>query len=188
MTDERDECDKCGDGGPTLDEVAEEADQSEEPSDDDSSPWWDATIEELELVAADRRDAGWGVLALSPQATDPELPAAGDQEQFGLAHTLSDDEADQLVALLESMTIDEFETFRRTVDTTCFLVSELRDTDTQRCVLVAGAYDVGAAEELASHATDVGDLFTRFQRLDGSAIASIRHDAYEKLLPPSLTE
>lgn len=162
--------------------------QGDESPDHGESSWWEATREELELVAAERRETGWEVLALRASETVPALPEAGAQDRFGLTYTLTDSEADQLVTLLENTTIDEFEAYRRTVGTTCFLVTELRDTETRQCVLVAGAYDVGAAEELANHAAEVGHLFTRFQYLDGTSVAEIRHDSYEKLLPPSLTD
>lgn len=155
---------------------------------DPDAVWWEAMVEEQELVADERREAGWAVGTIEATETAVELPEAGESSQFGLVHSLSDDAADELAELLEDTVIDEFEAYRRTVDTTCFLLTELRDTGNERCVLVAGVYDVNDAEALADHAAEVGHLFSRFQRPDGAVVAAVRHDAYEKLLPPSLTE
>lgn len=149
---------------------------------------WKATLEELDTLADDRRADGWDVLTTQAGDTAPEPPDAGETDRFGLVHVVPGDDADRLAALFEDTDIDEFEAYRRTVGTTCFLVTELRDTESRQCVLVAGAYDVGDAQELADHAAEVGHLFTRFQRLDGTPVAEVRHDSYEKLLPPSLTE
>jgi hypothetical protein len=149
---------------------------------------WAATLEELAALAEDRRASGWSVLTTQAGDTAPEPPDAGETDQFGLVHVVPGDDADRLADLFADIEIDEFEAYRRTVGTTCFLVTELRDTETRQCVLVAGAYDVGEAETLATHAAEVGHLFTRFQRLDGTPVAEIRHDSFEKLLPLSLTE
>jgi len=170
-------------------EPTEETDErlDQRPTDAEKTGWA-ATLEEQELVADERREAGWEVLAVQAGDTAPEPPDAGDTDRFGLVYVIPGDEADELAALLEGTEIDEFEAYRRTVGTTCFLLTELRDTGSRRCVLVAGAYDVGDAEALADHAAAVGHLFSRFRRLDGSIVATVRHDACEKLLPPSLTE
>lgn len=157
------------------------------PSDADKAGWA-ATLEELQALADERRTEGWDVLATQSGHTAPEPPDAGDTDQFGLVYVIPGDDADRLADLLADAAFDEFEAYRRTVDGTCFLVTELRDTERRQCVLVAGAYDVADARPLAAHAAEVGHLFSRFQRLNGTPVAEVRHDAYEKLLPASLTE
>jgi hypothetical protein len=170
-------------------EPTEETDErvDERPSDAEKTGWA-ATLQEQQLVADERREAGWEVLTVQAGDTAPEPPDAGDTDRFGLVYVIPGDEADEFAALLEGTEINEFEAYRRTVGTTCFLLTELRDTANERCVLVAGAYELGDAEALADHAAEVGHLFSRFQRLDGSVVAAVRHESYEKLLPPLLTE
>jgi hypothetical protein len=148
---------------------------------------WEATLDELQQLADQRREAGWEVAVTRAGNTAPEPPDAGDTDRFGLVYVVPGDEADELEALLEGAEIDEFEAYRRTVGTTCFLVTELRATESRRCALVAGAYDVGDAGPLAEHADSVGHLYSRLQRLDGSLVAEVRHEEYEKLLAESLT-
>ena len=147
---------------------------------------WAATLEELSTLADQRQTDGWTVVKVQAGDTAPEPPDVGEKDTFGLVHVIPGDTADELTDLLDDGDIDEFETYRRTLGGTCYLITELRDTERQQCVLVAGAYDVAAAGALADHAAEVGHIFTRFQRLDGSLVAEVRHDAYEKLLPRSL--
>lgn len=164
-----------------------------EPTDDREDDWptaaeragWDATLEELAALAEQRRTDGWTVVTVSAVETEPEPPGE-DTAQSGLVYTVRDETADELTSLLAEAALDEFETYRRTVGGACYLVTELRDTHQQRCVLVAGAYDVAAAEPVAAHARKTGSIATRFHRLDGSVVAAVRHEAYEKLLPRSL--
>lgn len=157
------------------------------PSDTEKSGWA-ATLEELQALADERRAEGWTVLQTQAGDTAPESPDIGDTDQFGLVYVVPGDDADEITELFDTGAVDEFETYRRTVGGTCFLLTELRDTANRSCVIVAGAYEVGDAVPLASHAAEVGHVFTRFQRLDGSQVAEIRHEAYEKLFPPSLFE
>lgn len=170
---------------PRTEETDEPLD--ERPSDAEKTGW-KATLGEHDALADERRAAGWDVLQTQAGDTAPESPDSGDSDRFGLVYVIPGDDADRLAELFEEMAVDEFEAYRRTVGTTCFLVTEFRDTANQQCVIVAGAYDVGDAQSLADHAADVGHLFSRFQRLDGAPVAEVRHDAYEKLLPPSLVE
>lgn len=167
----------------------EETDErtDDRPSDGEKSGWA-ATLDELQALADERRADGWDVVATQAGHTAPEAPDDGDTENFGLVYVVPGDDADRLAELFDDAAVDEFEAYRRTIGGTCFLVTELRDTDTRQCVLVAGAYDVGDAGPLADHAASVGHLFTRLQRLDGTPVAEIKHSAYEKLLPTSLTE
>ncbi|NHX37525.1 MULTISPECIES: DUF7529 family protein [Halolamina] len=157
------------------------------PSDSDKQGWI-ATLEELHALAEERRADGWTVLTTQAGDTAPVPPETGDTDRFGLVHVVPGDDADELTELLADGTIDEFEAYRRTVNATCFLITELRDTERRECVLVATAYDLGEADALASHAADVGHIYTRIRRLDGTPVAEIRHEAYEKLLPASTTE
>lgn len=163
---------------------------ADEPADDRPTDaekaGWAATLEELSTLADQRREAGWTVVRTQAGNTAPEPPDAGDTDRFGLVHVVPGDAADELTDLFEDADIDEFETYRRTLGDTCYLITELRDTERERCVLVAAAYDVSEAGALADHAAEVGHIFTRFQRLDGSLVAEVRHEAYEKLLPRSL--
>ncbi|MFW5911309.1 MAG: DUF7529 family protein [Halolamina sp.] len=152
---------------------------------DEQKGGWAATLEEMHALADEREADGWAVLMTQAGDTAPMPPEAGDTDQFGLVHVVPGDDADEVEDLLEDGTFDEFEAYRRTVGSTCFLLTELRDTENGRCVLIASAYDVAEAEALAEHAADVGHLYTHLRRLDGTPVAEIRHDAYEKLLPPA---
>jgi hypothetical protein len=149
---------------------------------------WEAATDELELLAEERRMEGWELLTMTVSNAVPESPEPGKSDQFGLLYAVTEDEADRLTEFLDGAAIDEFEAYRRTVGATCFLLTELRDTENRLCVLVAGAYDVDEAKPLAAHAAEVGHLFTRFERHDGTLVAEFRQEAYEKLLPPSLVE
>lgn len=147
---------------------------------------WAATLEELSTLAGQRREDGWTVVTAQAGDTAPEPPDSGDTDRFGLVHVIPGDTAEELTDLFKDTEIDEFESYRRTLGGTCYLITELRDTEHRRCVLVAGAYDVAEAGALAAHAAEVDHLFTRLQRLDGRLVAEVRHEAYEKLLPRSL--
>jgi hypothetical protein len=163
-------------------------DRADDRPTDAEKAGWAATLEELAALADERREAGWSVVRTQAGNTAPEPPDAGDTDRFGLVHVVPGDDADELTALFEDAEIDEFESYRRSLGGTCYLITELRDTERRDCVLVASAYDVAEAGALADHAAEVGHVFTRFQRLDGELVAEVRHDAYEKLLPRALFE
>lgn len=166
--------------GPT--ETSGGSERDERPTGEEKAAW-KRVLEEMRNLAAERRQAGWSVVEIQAGDTVPEPPEAGDSDRFGVVFVVPGNVGEELVETLEDAEIDEFDVHRRVEGGTLFFLMELRDADRRVTVMSVGAYELAAAEALAQHATRVGYVFTHFRKLDGTHLASFRHEDYEKLLP-----
>ena len=93
--------------------------------------------------------------------------------------------AESLPAAVESADLDRSAAFRRRVGTDLFLVTRVTDPDERVAVLLVGAVDCSrpAASDLASDAREAGVLYSHVELLDGTHLATFRHDHPADFLP-----
>jgi len=164
--------------------------EADEPRGDTSEEKqaWSAVLEDVQTIASQLEADGWTAVTTPAGDTAPEPADAGPSDRFGFVHVVPGDDAGRIRELLDGAEITEFNVYSRTVGETFFFVTELRAPEQKTAVLVAGAYDVGEVRPLYETARERGCVYTHLQKLDGTHVASVRHDDFEKLFPDSLRE
>jgi hypothetical protein len=164
---------------------------------------WNATREELYGMAEELEEEGWDTLAVAADHVAPEGPNFEPKGRFGLSFTLVDNLADDVEAFVaetaglseaayedlgdgetrELDAFDRFEVFQRETEGHVYMVVVFFDDDTERALLLAGAYQVMFANPLREAVVEHDETYTHVLRLDGTPIASFRHEEWEPFFP-----
>lgn len=140
----------------------------------------DRTMREQALEAADGlaeelREGGWEVRVLTAGHVTPVSPDEA-AEDFGLIYIVPDSVGDELPALVDSGSFERYETFRRVTGTDLTLVTQLTDQANELAVILVGTVDLDRAGPLASAARERGELYSHVRLLDGTRLATFRHE------------
>lgn len=142
------------------------------------------TNEDMEAIAAERREEDWAVVSMPAVHTSPVSKDMGeDPERFGLVHILPDNYADEFAAAYEQGSFPEYLAYRNEIENSAFLVTELIDPDSETIILLASRYDLRHAESMVRSAIDEGELYTHVRTLDGTHLGSFRHEEFGALVP-----
>lgn len=144
---------------------------------------WSQTNEDMQAMAEQRRENGWEAVAIPAVHTAPTSRDAGDDDRFGIVYVIPNNYADDFSEALERGTFPRFEAYRNEIDGFVFLVVELLDPETETAILLAGQYELHNAQGMVTAARDEGALYTHVKVLDGTILGSIRHEAFEPLVP-----
>lgn len=145
---------------------------------------WMATIEDMEAIAEAREDDGWDVLTLIAGDTGLMGRDTGDDNgEFGLSYIVGANDAEAFREVFEAGEFPVYDVYRQTQLGTVFIVTELRDPDTDQVVLIAGAY-VQRDEQMCAYAAHQEDeMYTYVKKIDGTVLGVFHHDGYEKFFP-----
>ena len=164
---------------------------------------WNATREELYAMEEELEEEGWHVVAVSADHVAPEAPDFEPEGRFGLTYTFVDNVAEEVTEhvaetaglsieefdgldddeTLELGAFDRFEVFQRETDGHVYQVVAYFDDEAGAALLVAGAYQLLYATSLRETVVEEDVTYTHLQDLDGSPIASFRHDEWEPFFP-----
>ena len=137
---------------------------------------WRRTVMEMRSMASQLEAAGWDVTSVRAGDVAPEPPELGKPGRFGLVFTVPGSEEHAIRRVIETADVKEYAVHRRVLDSTAFIVVELRAPASRRSLFVAGVVDTGDAAALAAAATDRGEMYTHVRLLDGTTLGSVRHD------------
>jgi dsDNA-binding SOS-regulon protein len=146
---------------------------------------WERTLSEADEMAEQLRAEGWEVVTVRAGHTAALPPERGEADRFGLVYVAPDDVAESLPAAVESGDLERSEAFRRREGSDLFLVTRVSDPGAEVAVLLVGAVDLTTAETtaLATAAHERGRLHSHVELLDGTRLASFRHDHPADFLP-----
>jgi len=155
------------------------------PTSDAEREAWRLTNEDMEAVATERRREGYDVTTATAVHTNPVARSHGDDDRFGLVYILPDNHADDFRAAYERADgeFPDFVAYRREVNISSFLVTELLDQETETAIVVAGHFDARRVGGLAKSAIEADAMYTHAETLDGTHLGSVRHEEYEPFLP-----
>jgi hypothetical protein len=153
-------------------------------TDGDTSAWG-RTIREANEMADDLRADGWEVVTVRAGHVAPVTPEEGETDRFGLVYVAPDGVAESLPAAVDGAAFDRSAAFRQRVGSDLFLLTRVADTDAEVAVLLVGAVDLSrpTATALGSVARERGHLESHVELLDGTHLATFRHDHPEDFLP-----
>jgi len=143
---------------------------------------WKQTLEDMEAIAADRRQGGWDVITVTAAHTDTVSKDMGEDDEFGLVHILPNNHADQFTETYDSEEFTEYLAYGTEIDKFMYVVTELIDSDTNRSILIASRYDMALSMGLVESAEDEGVLYTHVKTIDGTLLGTFEHEEYEPLV------
>lgn len=155
-------------------------------SDDVLKDAWSRTLQDMESLADEAREGGWDVIEVAAGDTAPKSRSVGEPDEFGLVHVVPDEEAEALREAFEAGEFPRFEAYRNQIEGFVLLVTEFLDPETETAVLVAGQYQLRHAPGMVRAAEDEGEIYTHLKQLDGTLIASVRHDDWRPLVPEAV--
>jgi hypothetical protein len=146
---------------------------------------WQATLDDMEALAAEYEEEGWDTTAIPAGHTAAEHPDAGIEGRFGLAYVIPDNHAEAFETAFEAGEFPRYDVFRNEVGGQAFLVTVLVDPGTETAILLAGGFERRASRQLMHTASEAGEMYTHVQTLDGTQLGSFQHDDPEKFFPAS---
>ncbi|WP_254766324.1 DUF7529 family protein [Salinilacihabitans rarus] len=144
---------------------------------------WQQTLEDMRALEAQREEEGWEVVSLVAGDTAPTTPSTSRDDSFGLVFVVPGSDAEAFAEAFERGTFPRYEVYRNTADRHVFLVVEYLDPEEELAVLVAGAYSLERAEDMAKIAQREEEMYTHVRKLDGTVVGSFRHEKYAKFVP-----
>lgn len=143
---------------------------------------WGRLLDEMEGLAADRRDEGWEVYTLRAGQTDTVTKDMGEHDRFGLFHVLPKSDWQTFDEVYDEEVFTEYLVYGNSVEGSMFAVTEFLDVDGDRSIMIANSYDMTRARGLTQNAVEEGELYTYVRKIDGTIVGSFRHEEYEPLL------
>lgn len=143
---------------------------------------WTQTLEDMEAIAADRRDDGWAVVTLVAAHTDTVSRDMGEDDDFGLSHVVPNNHAERFVETYDDEAFTEYLAYGSEVEGFMYVVTELIDPAAERSILIAARYDRATARGLVESAREAGVLYTHVRTIDGTVLGTFEHEEYEPLL------
>jgi hypothetical protein len=155
------------------------------PTSDAEREAWKLTNEDMEAIANERRAEGWDVTTATAVHTNPANKDQGETDRFGFVYILPGNHADDFAAAYERADGDfaDFVVYRREINISAFLVTELLDPETKTAIVVAGHYDRRRAGGLVKNSIDEGEIYTHAQTLDGTHLGTVRHEEFDPFFP-----
>lgn len=179
---------EAGDDADYADRIAATADAKRDA--------WQRTVDEMRAIAEELDADGWTVTTAGADHTAPEPPDAGPEGRYGLVHVVPSNVAEDVRDALaraagedapdaldapegagrELDAFGRYEVFRKEVGNDVFQVTVLFDDDTETALILAGNYELTHAEGLLRAAVERDAVYTHVQTLDGTTVASFRHE------------
>lgn len=144
---------------------------------------WQATLDELELLADEYEEKGWEVASIAALELTPKPSSAGDDDRWGLIHLIADNDVTEFLRAFQLGEFPTYQVYRQQVEGDVFLVTELTDPDAEAAILLAGGYTGMDATALVEETKEEGQVFTHVRTLDGTQYGSFRHEKPEKFFP-----
>lgn len=136
---------------------------------------WERVREDAEELAAELQADGWQVCVVQAGHV-AAVPPSASTDRHGLVYIVPDSVGEELPELVDESSFDRYEVFRTVAGNTLYLVIRVRDDETERGVVLSGAIDVEQGQELADAARERDELHSHVRLLDGTHLATFRHE------------
>jgi hypothetical protein len=156
-----------------------------QPTSDAEREAWRLTNEDMEAIAAERREEGYDATTVTAVHTNPVDSEHGDVDRFGFEYVVPGNQADDVEAAFERAdgVFPDFVVYRREVTESAFMVVELLDPETMTALVVASHYDRRRAGGLVKASVDAGETYSHLVTLDGTLLGSVRHEEFDPFFP-----
>lgn len=145
---------------------------------------WQATLDDMEDIADEHREAGRTVTAIAAVDAGPLGRDTNDEDgEYGLEFVIPDNRTEEFVEAFEAGDYPSYDVYRAEAETDAFVVEELVDEDAGRVILLAGAFPIRDETMCAFAAREEGEMYSFVRTLDGTRYGAFHHEGYEKFFP-----
>lgn len=144
---------------------------------------WQATLDEMEALAADYEDADWDVATISALEVATTPSSESKDGRWGLIYLIPDNQVEPFQRLFQRGDFPQYEVYRQEVEGDVFLVTVLTDPETEAALLLAGAYTGMHALGLVDETKEQNHVYTHVRTLDGTYYGTFRHEQPAKFFP-----
>ena len=145
---------------------------------------WAQTLEEMRLMADERREAGWEATTIMAAHTDAVSRDMGDHDRFGLMHIIPNNYVDDFVEAYDADAFTEYLFYTRELQSFMYGVIELIDPEDERSIFICFRYDLTFAGGMVKSAQEEGVLYSYIKQIDGTILAKIPYEDFEALVIP----
>ena len=143
---------------------------------------WATTLEEMEVMADDRRSDGWEVRTVMAAHTDTVTRDMREHDRFGLTHIIPNNHVDAFRDFWDPDEFTEYLIYANAVHGFMYTVIELIDPVDERSIFLATRYDMTMAKGMVDNAKEEGVLYSHVKSIDGTILASIPYEEFEPLV------
>ncbi len=143
---------------------------------------WKHTLDDMDAIAAERRDDGWDVRTLFSVHTDTVSRDMGDHDDFGLFHIVPNNQIHSFEEWFDPEEFTEYLVYGTDVEGYMYAVIEFIDPEAERSILLASRYDMTRAKGMVQSAQDEGVLYSRVKTVDGTVLGVFEHEEFNPLV------
>lgn len=144
---------------------------------------WEQVLEEMDDLAADRRDDGWEATTVMSVRTNTTSKETSRDGNWGLMHIVPNNFAERFEEAYDEESFTEFLAYGRVYEGFVYLVTELIDPEDERSIFIASRYDTVWAGGMISNVKEEDVLYTHVRTIDGTVLGTFEHEDWEPLLP-----
>lgn len=145
---------------------------------------WGQTLEEMRMLADDRREDGWEVETMVAAHTDTVSRDMKDHDRFGLMHIIPNNHAETFREFYDGEAFTDYLLYANEVEAFMYAVIEWIDPDGERSLFMASRYDMARAKGMIESAFDEGVLYSHVKTIDGTTLAAIPYEEFEPFITP----
>jgi len=143
---------------------------------------WKQTLDDMDVIAEERRADGWDVRTLFSVHTDTVSIDMGDHDDFGLFHIVPNNQTDAFEEWFDLEEFTEYLVYGTDVEGFMYAVIEFIDSETKRSILLASRYDMTRAKGMVQSAHEEGVLYSRVKTVDGTVLGVFEHEEFTPLI------
>lgn len=144
---------------------------------------WEQTLEEVDLIAKERREDGWEATVVMAAHTDTVSKDMNNHDRFGLMHVIPNNYVNKFVQQYDD-SFTEYLAYGTSNNGVMYVVIDLIDPNAERSILVPCSYDMTMAHGMTESAAEEGALYSYFKKIDGEILGEFRHEEFEPLVTP----
>ena len=145
---------------------------------------WGQTLEELQLLADDRREDGWEAETIVAAHTDTVSRDMKDHDRYGLMHIIPNNHAEVFEEYYEDGAFTDYLLYANHLEAFVYAVIEWIDPENERSIFMAARYDMSRAKGMIESAYDEGVLYSYVKTVDGTILARFPYEEFEAFITP----
>jgi hypothetical protein len=144
---------------------------------------WKQTVEEMELLAEERRDNDWDVVTIPALHVSVLTQDIGDPDEFGFEYVIPDNYTEEFSDAFDPDAVSRYQVYRTIANQNVFQVLELLAPETGTAILVAGMYELRHAGKIQTPVQEEERVHTIVRTIDDTRLGMLEHEDYDPLLP-----
>lgn len=137
---------------------------------------WSRLLDEMETIASTIEEEGWETLTVPAGDAAAVTAAGGYTDRHGFTYVIPGDAAETFRDWFEPERFGRTEVYRATGGSHLFVLTVLRDQESERAVLIAGVIDRTELEAVERAARETDVMYSHLFGVDATHLGTIQHD------------